>query len=122
MKSPAERRKAPRTRHAQALTLKVVESTTRALAPGHTLQAHTADVSDTGVRVHLMTAVPVGAELELWVIPLQQRETLVLKGRVCWCLAEADDATRYQAGVEIAHRPAAEYQKWRELAARVNGG
>ena len=117
MSTAAERRRSPRRTLQQPLTIKVIESSTRAIAPGHTVQAQTTDVSETGVRVRLLNAVPVGAELELWIISPVQRETLVMSGQVCWCLSAPDDATLHQAGIEISKRPTADFQKWKKLVA-----
>ena len=107
MTNGSERRRMPRAAHEQALTLKVINSSTRSISLGHTFQAQTRDVSDNGVRIRLLTAVPVGAEIEMWVIAAAQRETLVVGGRIRWCRALPDDATRYEAGVEISRQPTA---------------
>jgi hypothetical protein len=122
MSNGSERRRAPRASHEQALTIKVINSSTRSIVPGHTFQAHTADVSDNGVRVRLLTAVPVGADLEMWVISPVQQETLVVSGKVRWCLASPGDATRHQAGIEIARKPTTDFRKWQNLAASLTGG
>lgn len=102
--------------------MKVIDSSTRALAPGHTLQAQIADVSDSGVRVRLLTAVPVGAKLELWIISPVLQETLLVSGKVRWCHAAPGDATRHQAGIEIAREPTTGFLRWREMAASLTGG
>ncbi len=121
MTAPSERRRSPRTPQQLALTIKVIYSSTRSLSPGHTFQAHTSDISETGVQVRLLSEVSTGAELEMWVISPLQRETLVLNGTVRWCRASDDDPTLYRAGIEIARRPTTDFRKWQSMAAGLGG-
>ena len=104
-----------------ALTIKIVYSSSRGVSEGQTFQARTADLSDGGLRLRLMTAVAAGTELEMWVISPVQRETLVINGAVRWCQPVQGDATIHEAGVEIARRPTTDFLKWQKMAAGLAG-
>lgn len=103
------------------LTLKVINSSSRSIAPGHGFEAHTADISQNGVRVRLGNAVPPGTELQMWVISPRSQETLVLDGTVRWCLAAPGDPTLHQAGIHIAHTPTGDYRRWLHMVAELLG-
>lgn len=77
-----------------------------------TLKCHSADLSRGGLRVRLSEAVPVGAELELWVRVASTRRNFYLTGDVRWCVA---DGERHEVGIRVTDGPGTDVRAWRKL-------
>ena len=116
-----DRRKETRSAHRMDLTLKVIDSTSRAIRPGHTFEAGTADISRKGVRIRTSQVVPVDTRLELWIISSRHRETLVLPAAVRWSLPVEDDPTLCEAGLEIVADACPDYLRWIEMVDDLTG-
>lgn len=117
MTNPAERRRWPRERHETPITAKVLASTSASLAPGHTFESSTRDISQSGLCLRVNTPVHAGTELAFWLISSHHRDTLVLSGVVRWSLPVQGDPTLYQIGVELSDQPAGDYGKWKKMVA-----
>lgn len=118
MATHEERRIWPRASHEDQIIIKVVASSSSNLAGGRTIYCRTADVSRQGIRVQLDQELPAGTELELWVIPVQRRGTLVLTGIVKWCKAAQGGQTLW-AGVEIRREPTVDFSEWESMVSEL---
>lgn len=120
MKNQVERRRWPRGLHETPITTKVLSSTSPSIAPGHTFQSSSQDISKEGLCLRVNTPVHPGTELELWIISAHHKDTLVLPGVVRWTLPIKNDPTLHQIGVELASDPAADLVKWQTMVAELS--
>lgn len=114
-----ERRFAPRTAHEDQIIIKIVSSSSDQLGTGRTIYCRTADISRRGIRLQLEQELPAGTVLELWVIPVQRRGTLVLTGDVRWCKA-TQGGRSLLAGIQVRHEPTTDFKEWEAMIAELN--
>lgn len=115
MADTADRRRAPRGMHEEALITKVISSTDPKILPGRTFISRTADISAQGLRIRLNHEPAIGTVFEVWIVSHRHQGTLVLSGAVRWTRPAPQDGYSHQAGLELNTDPAGDFVKWQQI-------
>ena len=115
MTDPAERRRAPRGEHEEALITKIINSSDPNILPGRTFVSRTADISAQGLRIRLNHEPAIGSTLEMWIVSHQHQGSLVLSGVVRWARPVTKDGYSHQVGVELSEQSSDDFTKWQQI-------
>lgn len=114
MPMPEERRNAPRLLRDENVVVKILAAPERPELVGTVIECGTVDVSATGLRILLETAVAAGSQLGLEVDVADQGQRYFLGGEVMWS-RETEAAGIYLIGVHLLEGNGFEMERWNSL-------
>lgn len=114
MSKPEERRGAPRLLRDENVVVKILAAPERPELVGTVVECSTVDVSATGLRLLLETAVAAGSHLGMEVDMAESGERYTLGGEVMWS-RETEAAGLYLIGVHLLEGDGAELERWNRL-------
>lgn len=114
MPKPEERRTAPRLLRDENVVVKILAAPERPELVGTVVECSTVDVSATGLRLLLETAVAAGSHLGMEVDMAENGERYTLGGEVMWS-RETEAAGLYLIGVHLLEGDGAEFERWNSL-------
>jgi hypothetical protein len=106
------------SRHTQqeALSLTIVFTSQNPGLLGRTLKGSTIDISSSGLRITLGTALPPDSTIDMSIALKDHAEKFFLSGKVRWC-KETETAGSYQVGIVLQdlYNTDTDYKRWRQL-------
>jgi len=114
MPEEEERRNAPRLLRDENVVVKILAAPDRPELVGTVVECSTVDVSATGLRLLLETAVAAGSRLGLEVDVTEQGGRYFLGGEVMWS-RETEAAGIYLIGVQLLEGNGFEMEGWNRL-------
>ena len=107
----SDRRKHERINVEKAIYVEVVGRGSRSEADNTIFRCETVDISVSGLKIWVQTAIPQGSKLNI-AAPLDDwQENLELVGKVMW-LREADNARGYWVGLELEDTGRENMERW----------
>ncbi|MDH5611688.1 MAG: PilZ domain-containing protein [Gammaproteobacteria bacterium] len=110
------RRISTRRDQQEVLSLTIISTSRNPELLGKKLNGSTVDISATGLRIKLSSALPADSTINMSIELKDDPSEFFLSGKVRWCrVIEAEDT--YQAGV-VLHaimNTETDYKRWREI-------
>ncbi len=109
------KRRFPRQPRAESLSLTVVSSA-HLIGQGERIYCESVDISAVGLQVILDRFVPRDSRVDIWLVLLENRQTLHLKGRLSWVEGRDENGrTRFHAGIQLLPAPDSDFEVWLSL-------
>lgn len=114
MPNPEERRADKRVEH-KASKLKIVFTSDTPGLLGKTLAGSTVDISASGLKITLNTAVPVDSTMDVRIVLDGDSTEYFLSSKVRWCNKSDENDNTYQVGLALQDlfNTDTDYNSWR---------
>ena len=113
--SNIERRADERHEQQEAISLTIIFTSQNPGLLGRTLKGSTIDISSSGLRIQLGTALPPSSTIDMSIALKGNSDKFFLSGKVRWC-KETEEAGVYQIGIVLQDllNTATDYKRWRK--------
>ena len=113
--SETNRRADTRHDHQEALSLTIIFTSQNPGLLGKTLKGSTIDISSSGLRIMLNTAIPADSTIDMSIMLKGGTEKFFLSGKVRWCRETTEEGT-YQIGIVLQDliNTETDYKRWRK--------
>ena len=105
------------TRHIQheALSLTIIFTSQNPGLLGRTLKGSTIDISASGLRIMMGTALPPDSTIDMSIALKDNPDKFFLSGKVRWCRETTEEGT-YQVGIVLQDliNTETDYKRWRK--------
>lgn len=109
------KRRFPRKMRAESLSLTVV-SAAHHVGQSERIYCESVDISAVGLQVILDRFVPRDSRVDIWLVLLENRQTLHLKGRLSWVEGRDENGReRFHAGIQLLPAPDSDFEVWLDL-------
>lgn len=86
-----EKRRHPRLLREEILSIKLIAPPTDFAHQGEAIYCSTRDLSASGMQININVEMPVGQEVDIWIVLLENKGTFHLNGKVSWIRHQDDD-------------------------------
>ena len=109
------RRSDNRHEQQEALSLTIIFTSQNPGLLGKTLQGSTVDISASGLRIMLKSALPAESTIDMSIVLKGDAEKYFLSGKVRWCREMVEEGT-YQIGIVLQDliNTETDYKRWRK--------
>ena len=109
------RRADKRHSHQEALSLTIIFTSQNPGLLGRTLKGSTVDISASGLRIALGTALPPDSTIDVSIALKDDPDKFFLSGKVRWC-KETEEAGIYQIGIVLQEliNTETDFKRWRK--------
>ena len=113
--SDQNRRADKRHKHHEALSLTIIFSSQNPGLLGKTVRGSTIDISASGLRIELGTALPPNSTIDVSIALKDNPEKFFLSGKVRWC-RDTEEEGIYQIGIALKDliNTETDYKRWRK--------
>ena len=109
------RRADERHNQQEALSLTIIFTSQNPGLLGKTLKGSTVDISASGLRIVLGTAIPASSTIDMSIALKDNPDKFFLSGKVRWCKETEEEGT-YQIGIALQDliNTDTDYKRWRK--------
>ena len=113
--SDQNRRANERHNRQEALSLTIIFTSRNPELLGKTLKSSTIDISASGLRIVLGTALPLESTIDVLITLKDDPDEFFLSGKVRWC-RDAEEEGTYQIGIALNDliNTETDYKRWRK--------